>query len=233
MKPSPFKPVESKTLSESVTDSIRRAIFSGDLQAGQQVNQAQIAEQLGTSRGPVREALRQLEEEGLIQNVPYKGTFVIDISPEYIEELYGVRRVLEVFAIRRASERASREDLDALRATVAQMRQAAEASDLDLTRELDLWFHHLICQSAHHSLLLQLWKSKEAGVRLCLAHGHSAYKDPREIIGTHPDILAALESRDVEQAAQLLDQHIKVAGDAIYHSWIALLREAPDGADGE
>jgi DNA-binding GntR family transcriptional regulator len=221
-----FEPVDSRTLLESVADSIKRAIFNGNLPPGEQINQAQIANQLGTSRGPVREALRQLEKEGLIKNVPYKGAFVIDISPEYIEELYGIRRALEGFAIECAIKRATPEDLEALENTVMEMRQAAEASNLQLTRELDLQFHRLVCKSAHHNLLIQLWKSLEAGLRLCLAHGHSAYKDPLEIVGTHPDILAAIRSRDAEKAHQLLTEHIQIAGDTIYQSWIDSNRQS-------
>lgn len=216
-----MQPIDPKTLRAGVTDSIRRAILNGDLLPREQVNQAQIAERLGTSRGPVREALRQLEEEGLIQNIPYKGTFVIDISPDYIEELYSIRGALESFAVRRMIERAQLDELESLKTTVATMREAAEVSDLELTRELDLQFHRLICESAHHSLLLQLWKSLEAGVRLCLAHGHSAYKDPRDIVGTHPDILAAIEAKDADLASQLLDNHVREAGKTIHDSWQA------------
>lgn len=224
MSNDPFQLIGSRTLTDGVVDAIRRAILRGDLAPGEQVNQAQIAEKLGTSRGPVREALRQLEEEGLIQNIPYKGTFVIEITPEYIEELYSIRRVLEVFAVRRAIEKADPEDLEALRATVAEMREAVEGEDLDRSGELDLHFHYLICHSAHHNLLMQMRKSIEAGLRLCLAHGHRAtYDDPRDIVGTHPDILTAIEAKDANRAADLLDKHIREAGEAIYSSWMASL----------
>jgi DNA-binding GntR family transcriptional regulator len=217
-----FPSLDSKTLRTDVTHVIREAILNGDLLPGQRINHVHIAEKLGTSRGPIREALGQLEEEGLIRNIPYKGTFVIEITPTYLEEVFSIRRVLEGFAIRWAIERATPEDLKELRETVAKMRLAAAMSDLAHSSELDLRFHYLICRSAHHNLLLQMWKSIEAALRLYLAHRHRVmYQDPRHIIDTHPDILAAIEAANVEQATQLLDSHIREAEDAIRTSdWL-------------
>ena len=220
----PFQVIDSKTLRNDVTNAIREAILKGDLLPGQRINQVHIAEKLGTSRGPVREALGQLEEEGLIRNTPYKGAFVIEMTPTYLKEVFSIRRALEGFAIRQAIERATPEDLQELKETVAKMQLAATMSDLAHSSELDLRFHYLVCRSAHHSLLLQMWKSIEAALRLYLAHRHRVvYEDPRHIIDTHPDILAAIEAADVEQATQLLDSHIREAEDAIHTSgWLRL-----------
>jgi DNA-binding GntR family transcriptional regulator len=211
--------LNTRTLRADVTESIRSAIIKGDISPGAAVNQVQIAEMLGVSRAPVREALRQLEEEGLIQNIPYKGAFVISITPNYIEELFSIRRILEPLALQYVIERAGTKEIALLRKTVDEMRKAVAARDLDRAGELDLQFHRLICQSAHHKLLFQLWKSFEDGVRLCLAHGHSVYQDPHEIVGTHPDILAAIEAKDVDTASQLLEAHIRQAGEVIRQSW--------------
>ena len=91
MDPDPLQPVDTYTLRSRVTDSVRNAILQGVLVPGGQVNQAQIAAKLGISRGPLREALRQLEEEGLVQSYPHRGTFVTEITPAYIEEVYDCR----------------------------------------------------------------------------------------------------------------------------------------------
>src|SRR5690606_15282833 len=88
------------TQKENVTNIWRQGIISGTIPAGEELNQAQIAEKLGTSRGPIREALGQLEQEGLIRSVPYKGVVVTPLTPTYIRELYGLRAVLETFALR-------------------------------------------------------------------------------------------------------------------------------------
>ncbi len=222
---SPFHPVDARTLRQSVTEAIRQVILQGDLLPGAQVNQAQIAEQLGVSRGPVREALGQLEEEGLIKNVPYKGTFVTEITGDYITELYSVRQVLETFAVRQAIQRATADDLAELRMVLNEMFDAAERDDLARMGTLDIQFHYLICRSAHHSLLLQMWKALEMGVRRCLALRHRIYRSPAEIIGTHPDILAALEAGEAERASDILGTHIAEAGEHLYRSWASSLAD--------
>jgi DNA-binding GntR family transcriptional regulator len=217
-----FQLLEPKTLRENVQNSIRRAILNGDLAPGELINQQQIADKLGVSRGPIREALGQLEEEGLLRTVPYKGAFVTDITPAYIDELYSIRRVLEVFAVRRMIERPDPEVLQKAHAIVAAMNEAANTQHINHLTELDLEFHSLICLGAQHTLLMQMWKSILTGVRRCLSLRHGIYENPHDIIGSHPDILIALESKDAERASQLLDQHIKEAGELLCHAWSKL-----------
>ncbi len=211
--------MDARTLRTSVTEAIRQVILDGGLMPGEQVNQAHIAEQLGVSRGPVREALGQLEEEGLIKNIPYKGTFVTEITPTYIAELYSIRRVLETFAIRCAVGQITTEELARLREIIEEMRAAAGAGQVDRLGELDIQFHYMICCSARHSLLKQIWKSIEIGVRRCLTLRHRIYHNLFDVIGTHPDIVDALEAGDGERASQLLDSHIKEAGDLLHGLW--------------
>lgn len=220
-----FHPVDARTLRQSVTEAIRQGILEGDLLPGAQVNQVQIAEQLGVSRGPVREALGQLEEEGLIKNVPYKGTFVTEITGEYISELYSIRHAIETFAARQAAQRASAKDLVELRAVLAEMYTTAALNDMSRMGALDIQFHYLICRSAHHSLLLQIWKSIEIGVRRCLALRHRIYRSPADVIGTHPDILAAIEAGDADRTCEILGLHIVEAGEQLLRSWAHLQAE--------
>jgi DNA-binding GntR family transcriptional regulator len=228
-----FYPVDARTLRQSVTEAIRRGILEGDLLPGAQVNQAQIAEQLGVSRGPVREALGQLEEEGLIKNVPYKGTFVTEITGDYISELYGLRHAIETFAVRQAVQHATPEDLAELRALLSQMRTTAELDDMALMGTLDIQFHYQICRSAHNSLLLQIWKSIEIGVRRCLALRHRTYRSPADVIGTHPDILAAIEAGQADLASEILGAHIAEAGEQLLSSWARLQAEAAAAPSAE
>jgi DNA-binding GntR family transcriptional regulator len=222
MTKSQLHPVDARTLRQSVTEAIRQGILQGDLLPGSQVNQAQIAEQLGVSRGPVREALGQLEEEGLIKNVPYKGTFVTEITEDYITELYSIRQVIETFAARLAAKHATQEDLAELRSVLNEMHATAEQADMSRMGTLDIQFHYLICRSAHHILLLQMWKSIAIGVRRCLALRHRIYRSPAEVIGTHPDILAAIEAGEVERASDILGTHIAEAGQHLLQSWARL-----------
>lgn len=217
----PLQPVDIYTLRTRVTESVRNAILQGVLVPGGQVNQAQIAAKLGISRGPLREALRQLEEEGLVQSYPHKGTFVTEITPAYIEEVYSIRRVLETFAVKRMIEYNNPQVLQELREIVADMLNAAETGDTHQLNELDFQFHNAILLGAQHSLLMQLWKSIEVGVRRMVVLRHGIYENLYEIVGNHPNLLAAIEVRDALLASQLLDTHIREAGEKVHAAWSA------------
>ncbi|OSC68488.1 GntR family transcriptional regulator, partial [Streptomyces sp. 4F] len=118
---------------ETVAEVLREAITSGRLQAGQKLTESGVAEQLGTSRAPVREALRQLEQEGLVISYPYRGTEVLGVSQEEIENvLVPVRISLEKFAFRKAMPLLTDADYAHLQSLVRTMEAAADASDAAL-----------------------------------------------------------------------------------------------------
>lgn len=218
-----FQRINSQTLRDSVSTNIRNAIIDGTLSPGESINHSHMAERFGISRGPIREAIAQLEEEGLVRTVPYKGAFVTDITLDYIEELYSLRLLLELFAIERTVERIDPAGLEDFRSTISEMRKGIVASDLKLTREADIRFHYLIYAHAQHSLLMSVWKAVETGMRRVLSIGHGSYADPREILGTHPDIFAAIEAKYARKAKELLEAHIRESGEAVYKSWDAFL----------
>ena len=203
------------TLRDSLVDRLRESILTGELQPGEKVNQVQIARAFGVSRGPLREALSTLQEEGLIENIPYRGTFVVELTNENIREIFSVRGVLESFAIRLVIQQGSPHNLERLRSVTRQMQQAAQAWDVKRTDELDMEFHQVIIESAQHNLLLQMWQSLASSVRLCLAQGHRAYEAADDIMGTHPAIFEAIEAKDTALATRLLEEHIQSAETAI------------------
>jgi DNA-binding GntR family transcriptional regulator len=102
-----LKPLNKKLLSENVVGAIRQAIFDGELELGQRLVETELAEQLGVSRGPIREALRLLANEGLVVINVHRGTFVAKPTPNDVEELYTLRQVLETLALRRVAESAT------------------------------------------------------------------------------------------------------------------------------
>src|ERR1700755_86071 len=92
-------PLEHQKAPTAVLAQIRQAILSGDLPAGSQLREAHIAEEMGISRSPVREALSRLEEEGLVEKVPFKGAYVASVSPETIAEIAAIRTLIEPYAV--------------------------------------------------------------------------------------------------------------------------------------
>jgi DNA-binding GntR family transcriptional regulator len=209
------------TLRESVLERVRQAIIQGSFPPGTEINQAQIARQLGISRGPVREAFGQLEQDGLIRNLPYRGFYVTSLTPEYARELYSIRRILETFAVTYAVEALQPPDIERLDGIVEAMRRAAQANDSVTLGVADADFHFSIIQMARHKLLLQSWKAIDIGVRRFLYLRHRIYPDLNEVVGSHPKIVAALATRDKDAACALIETHIVEAGAQILGHWPA------------
>lgn len=208
MQTNHFERVEARTLKANVTEILRQSIIDGSLAPGTEFNQAQLAEQLGVSRGPIREALGQLEQEGLVESTPYKVVMVTRLTHRYVEELYSVRGALEALAIERAIPRLTDEDIDQLNEIIEDMRQAATAQDPVRLVELDLAFHETILLAADHHLALRLWKLQEVGVRRCLHIRHEIYTFLDEVVGSHPTLVTALTERNRDLALQILHEHI-------------------------
>jgi DNA-binding GntR family transcriptional regulator len=201
-------PLAPRTLKENVTEILRQSIIDGTLAPGAEFNQAQIAERLGISRGPIREALGQLEQEGLIESTPYKGVMVTQLTHRYVSELYSVRASLETLALERFMERITDDDLATLHDIVAKMRLAAKAEQLGQLTELDLAFHEYFMRAADHQLAYRLWKVLEVGVRRCLHLRHHIYTFLDEVVGSHPTLVTAIEAGDKVKAVDLLYHHI-------------------------
>lgn len=218
--------IDTRTLRENVTDLIRQAIIEGRLAGGSELNQAQIAEKLGISRGPVREALGQLEQEGLIRNVPYKGVIITSLTPHYVRELYSLRSALETFAVTQAIAKENTKEVSKLKQFVKEMRQAAKAKDHLKLVEIDLAFHHTIIKMAQHELLEKTWVPMQMGVKRCLYARHQIYSSLDEVVGSHPALIEAIQNHNSKEATRILQQHILDAGEKICEIW-----EAPNAKD--
>jgi len=219
--PAVFNEVERMSLAHRAAASMREAILSGELLPGAQIVEADIADQMKISRAPVREAIRVLEEEGLVRRVPYKGSFVTRISKRDILELYSLRSVIETFATRLAAQNATPEDLEKLRDIFTQMRQAAKKNDNNTVTDLDLLFHRTVCETARHELLFQWWSGMEQKIRLILAMRHRLHREISEVVDRHRPLLEALESKDSELAAQRMTEHIVASGELFMRYWQA------------
>lgn len=200
--------IAPRTLKENVTEILRQSIVDGTLPPGTEFNQAQIAERLGISRGPIRETLGQLEQEGLIETTPFKRVMVTQLSRRYVQELYSVRAQLETMALERFMERMTTADLETLHAIVVDMEKAAKSKKTTRLLELDLAFHEHLMRVADHHLAYRLWKVLKVGVRRCLYVRHKIYTFLDEVVGSHPALVTAIETHDKPRAVQLLYDHI-------------------------
>ncbi len=154
-----FSEIHAAPLSEVVVRVVREAIIEGRLAPGQLINQADLAKQLGVSRAPLREGLRQLETEGLVSHVPYRGTVVAPLTRRGVTELQSFRMVMETFAAKLMLATVTPEDLDGLEKLIDDMARAAENGDVDELNRCDLAFHTRVIALSGHRLLMSVWEN--------------------------------------------------------------------------
>jgi DNA-binding GntR family transcriptional regulator len=144
-----LKPVSNESLRGRVAASLRESILDGSLPPGAKLTEPELARQLETSRGPIREALRDLEQEGLVKSQAHRSVRVVEISrEEVLEVLIPIRVVIEEYAFRRAVSNFTDDDYSALETLVEQMRTVAAASDAEALGDLDVEFHRFVIDRA-------------------------------------------------------------------------------------
>jgi DNA-binding GntR family transcriptional regulator len=194
---------------EQVVEALREAIVSGRLEDGERLIEDRIARELKTSRGPVREALRQLEHEGFVVSYPYRGAVVMGVSEEEIQEvLIPIRLTLERFAFVKAQERMTDEDFAELGKQVWLMGDAARTGELQRSVDADIAFHELVVDRSAQAHTTQVWRTIAPRIRAYFfRYGRSA--DLARIGVDHGQLLAALRSRDPAVVADALEHHIR------------------------
>lgn len=190
--------------------ALRDAIVRGELQPGERIVERDIATRTGISRGPLREALRQLEQEGLIVSVPYQGTYVAGISQREIDEiLVPIRLVLERYAFRVVPETLTESDYAALDALVDEMRRASAVGDMAALVDTDLRFHeHVVARAGHQCL--QVWRSIAPRVGAYFYRDGFRHASFDEVVQEHVDLLAAMRSGEPERIEAELERHILI-----------------------
>jgi DNA-binding GntR family transcriptional regulator len=192
-----FLEVRGEPLSGLVLRAMREAIIDGRMAPGDPVNEVELAKQFGVSRAPIREAIRQLESEGLVVRVAYRGTAVSPLTAKNITELQGFRRLLETHAATAVLEKGSDQDLDALAGVVTEMERAASTGDMIGVNATDVRFHTLIIEAADNELLLEVWRTYVQRIRRALALRNRLNSNLDNIVGMHRDLLDAFRARDL------------------------------------
>jgi len=195
-------------LDVDVLEVLKEAILDGIFLPGDRLNESHIANQLNISRGPIREALRRLEEMELVVRSPGRGCFVKQYERRDIEELWTLRNVLEQFAISLACPAATKKDLRRLGEIVKRMHHAAEEKDLRKLLEFDLQFHDYLLELANHTLLKKTWQSLGIRIQQFLYLQPKIYDKLDKIAQTHEPIVSALEAGNVAKAQEAIEQHI-------------------------
>jgi DNA-binding GntR family transcriptional regulator len=193
-----------------VVEALREEIMLGKLVDGERLIEDQIARRLDTSRGPVREALRELEHEGLVVSYPYRGAVVLGVSDEEVQHvLIPIRLTLERFCFLKALDRMSDADFAELAKEVWLMGEAAKTDDLMASVEADIRFHEFVLEHSGQQHSAQLWGAIAPRIRAYFfRYGRSA--DLARIAREHNELLAAMQTRKAGVVTKALEQHIAV-----------------------
>jgi DNA-binding GntR family transcriptional regulator len=204
------RPKRSSPRREQVLEALREAIVVGRYADGDRLIEDRIARELQTSRGPVREALQQLEHEGLVVSYPYRGAVVQGVSDEEVHQvLIPIRLTLERFSFTKARERMGDSEYAELSKEVWLMREAAGAGDLLRCVEADIRFHEYVLSCSGQPHTAQVWRSIAPRIRAYFfRYGLTSSLD--RIAEEHSDLFDALHSGDHDLLMQVLERHIAV-----------------------
>lgn len=212
--------IERGDLVDQVVDEIVAAIVTGQFAPGAKLVEMQIGEQLGVSRGPVREAFRRLEQMGLVVKVPYRGTFVATLTVDDVRELHDLRAPLEGLAARLVAEEGGPAAAERLAGILDAMRRLPPSGDHSRTITLDADFHDTLIALSGHRLLQELWAT--IGVRLrsfLMLKRKRLYQTAHEAAALHEAIVEAIAAGDGPAAEKAAYQHAIEAGRRHVDAW--------------
>jgi phosphonate utilization transcriptional regulator len=205
--PTTLQLVQSNSLPALVYAEIEQLILRGELAIGQHVNESELALRFGTSRGPIREALRALEESGLVRSEKHRGVFVREISVAEADEIYDVREALDQLIGERAAERATPEQLRALKSALAEMDAATVAQDIKHYHALNVKFHDMLVEFAGNARLTETYRLLTKELLLFRLRGLQDGGGFAVSNTEHKTVVKAIAARDGVKAGQLLRQH--------------------------
>jgi len=200
--------IHDTSIGRQVVRELRRQIFSGRLKPGEKVPESKIAEEMGISRGPVREALLVLEQEGLVATSPRRGSRVVKITINDIREIYTLRATLEGFAVTLFMDAVSDAGLQEMEQALVELKQAVENGELMEIAKKNLGFHEVILNNSKHGRLLSAWKSLQVQSRMLSSMTTEYYLGLTDLYRHHVELVDAVRSGDKSKAQAAFEKHI-------------------------
>ena len=204
-----------RSLTEDAADRIREQILNGGFKQGEHLVEAKIAEQLTISRGPVREAFKLLRAEGLLNEEPRRGTFVVSLTADDVREIYGLRAALESRAGRMIARSRDPRALAVLRDLADGIDRAVASGDPIAASRADLAFHEGLCELCGNARIHDVFMRYVPTLRGLLRLDEQVLHSLDEISLQHRPFVVAIEAGDEELVARLLADHAEQAGDLI------------------
>ena len=202
-------PAIRNSLTEQVTDKLRRAILGGRIKAGQRIVEEELASTMRTSRGPVRDALMVLEHEGLVIRERNRGAMVVSLSAEDVEEVWSLRIAVENLAFKYAIQRAAKKDLIAMERTVNDLsRCLKESFSMEKAVDLDLQFHEQLVSLSGNRRLLAYWRGLKSQIWfLMFSLNVSGFPQATEV--SHRKIIEQIRRKNLAAGYALLKEHLE------------------------
>lgn len=205
----PIKLDSYKPLREVVSEALRDAIVSGVLKPGERLMEIQLAEELGVSRTPVREAIRKLELEGFVVMLPRRGTYVSDISLKDINEVFEVRTALDVLAAGLAAERITDEETEELERLLVEIAEHIKSGDMDKIVETDEDFHDVLYKASRNERLVGIINNLRELLQRFRTVSMSYPGRLTNTLDEHRRLVEAISQRDMETAQQIAREHME------------------------
>jgi DNA-binding GntR family transcriptional regulator len=215
LKPLGLKVASRRVLSDVVTDDLRQAIITHELEPGRRIAEDELALQMGVSRGPIREALMRLEREGLVTTERHKGARVASWEHEDILEIYSMRSVLEELAIEWACKNATASDIEAMEDVLHHYAKLTEKQRTpSVVSSIDLEFHTALFAAAHHERLLQAWTVLRSQILAFLVYTWSKDKNINKTFlpswaPDHAAIVEIIRNKQTKKAKDMMSAHVE------------------------
>jgi DNA-binding GntR family transcriptional regulator len=207
---SSLQPLRLQSTPEIIADQIREGIIIGTFPPHHQLAEVELARQLQVSRGPVREAMQRLIQEGLLRSERNRGVFVVELDDDDARDIYLARAAVEKAAAVLVARRGDPEDFEAVDAVLARLRRAVTSSWAEVV-DVDLEFHATIVDRSRSERLQRMFRTLAAETRLCLIRLERFYPIKESVVTEHEEILEAIRAGDESQVKRLIDHHMHEA----------------------
>ena len=195
-------------LREAICESLRNAIKNGKLKPGERLMEVQLAEELGISRTPVREAIRKLEQEGYVIMLPRRGTYVSSVSVHDVQEIFEIRTALEKLSTGLAARRIENDELEQLQKLLTKIEGYIEKRDIDNIVKTDIEFHDLLYHVSRNERLSGIISNLKEQLARFRTLSMSYPGRLEETLEEHREMVEAIASGDVEAAREAAERHM-------------------------
>lgn len=200
-------PLQQRTMPEGIAENLRRAILTGALSPGQALRETQLSAEFGVSRAPLREALRLLEDEGLVDRIAFKGCAVAVVSAQDVHQIAVVRQRVEALAVELGLESLQVDDATELRHAVAVLQEVTRSGDIAESIDAHVAVHRLLYVRSGNVVLADMWRSWESRLRLFWVVDHQSFAKLTDVVDSHVRLLEFIVAGDMAAIQSELQSH--------------------------